>query len=434
MRMLAMKRSAYQFAIFTLCVILSILPAQAQNANERSFAKAKPDIEKALKSLQPMSGRLPTLEGFVADDNRNLDQYQRGYYECDVTVVPSPAGGATVRVKAKITAWHQSSTAGKAGYESLPSNGRLEADLLDRLTEALQGSPIVTEPPKSNAEPAHRQLSPSTPSLSSAAPPVSRSTEPTLTAPMPQLPGLNNPLTGSAMSAPAQPNRGTVAASQRAADQHLTSLINEEKGLEEVLKNQSHPTNLAAVKQHGAPVLGSPSDGAKVLFTAAPEDEFEILDQNVSWVHVRISGLYRGWIARSNLEMPEDVGKREAAASPSELFHVTNEQIVQFPGDWDPLRGKTVKIVSVQAANDAVVGWRAKRDYAKAEFLKDYDTLAASGGESGEVLVFDAQDGGMIAATLSSVKQWRDNTISDDDFWKGCYFDPPETFGMQPSQ
>jgi hypothetical protein len=132
--------------------------------------------------------------------------------------------------------------------------------------------------------------------------------------------------------------------------------------------------------------------------------------------------------------MPEDAGKSEAAASPSELFHVTNEQIVQFPGDWDPLRGKTVKIVSVQATGDAVVGWRAKRDYAKSAFLKDYDALAASGGESGEVLVFDAQDGGMIAATLSSVKQWRDKAISDDDFWKGCYFDPPETFGVQPSQ
>jgi len=171
-----------------------------------------------------------------------------------------------------------------------------------------------------------------------------------------------------------------------------------------------------------------------VLFTASPEDEFEILDENVSWVHVRVSGLSRGWIARSNVEMPEDAGQSKTTAVPSELFHVTNEQIVQFPGDWDPLRGKTVKIVSVQATSDAVVGWRAKRDYAKTVFLKDYAALAASGGESGEVLIYDAQDGGMIAATLDSVSKWKDKTISDEDFWKGCYFDPPETFGAQSSQ
>jgi hypothetical protein len=418
-----------------LGIVLGVLLAQAQNANERSFGNPKPEIEKALKSLQPISGRLPTLDGFVEDGNRNLDQYQRGYYDCEITVVPLASGGATVRVKAKITAWHQSPTAGKSGYETLPSNGRVELDLLDRLTEALQRSPIAIEQAGSNPTVNSRPTASSSSSASaSTAAGASRSPEPTLTAPMPQLPALNNPLTGSAMSAPTQPSRSGDLASQRVADRRLASLVNEEKGLEEVLKNQSHPTNLAAVKQHGAPVLVSPSDGAKVLFTAAAEDEFEILDQNVSWVHVRISGLYRGWIARSNLEMPEDAGKSEAAASPSELFHVTNEQIVQFPGDWDPLRGKTVKIVSVQATGDAVVGWRAKRDYAKSAFLKDYDALAASGGESGEVLVFDAQDGGMIAATLSSVKQWRDKAISDDDFWKGCYFDPPETFGVQPSQ
>ena len=52
-------------------------------------------------------------------------------------------------------------------------------------------------------------------------------------------------------------------------------------------------------------MLTSPNQGAKVLFLAAAEDEFEILDSNPNWVHVRISGLSRGWIRRSSLEMPK---------------------------------------------------------------------------------------------------------------------------------
>jgi hypothetical protein len=410
-----------------LCIMAAMVPLRAQDSNERTFSQTKLVVEKALKGLQPTSGRLPTLEGFVQEGNRNLDQFQRGYYECSVAVAPSASGGSMVRVTAKITAWHQGTIPAKSGYETLPSNGRLESDLLDRLAGALQGPSNASGSAKA-APPLERVPSPSSPSV------YAHSSEPTLAAPMPQLPALNSPLTGSTISAPAKSNHNEEAPSQRASDQRLESLLSEEKNLEEVLRDQSHPTNLVAVKEHGAPVLASPTEGAKVLFTAAPEDEFEVLDENVSWVHVRIVGISRGWIARSNLEMPEDAGPSDATASPSELFHVTNEQIVQFPGDWDPLRGKTVKIVSVQATSDAVVGWRAKREYAKTVFLKDYATLAASGGESGEVLIYDAQDGGMIAATLDSVKKWRDKAISDEDFWKGCYFDPPETFGVQASQ
>ncbi len=68
------------------------------------------------------------------------------------------------------------------------------------------------------------------------------------------------------------------------------------KGLEEILHNQAHPANLVAVKKTSTPVLANPIENAKVLFLAAAEDEFEMLDANSNWVHVRISGLSRGWI------------------------------------------------------------------------------------------------------------------------------------------
>ena len=43
-----------------------------------------------------------------------------------------------MRVTAKITAWYSDSTPALSGYRVLPSNGRIETDLLDHLGELLQ--------------------------------------------------------------------------------------------------------------------------------------------------------------------------------------------------------------------------------------------------------------------------------------------------------
>ena len=48
-----------------------------------------------------------------------------------------------VRVNATITAWYTDPVPAKSGYQVLPSNGRLEADFLDRLQEALGGSEVI---------------------------------------------------------------------------------------------------------------------------------------------------------------------------------------------------------------------------------------------------------------------------------------------------
>jgi len=74
-----------------------------------------------------------------------------------------------------------------------------------------------------------------------------------------------------------------------------TGLQAEAASLEDVLKNQAHPKNLVAVKKSGTPVLATPSITGKTLFMASAHDEFEMLDFNADWVHVRISGLSRGW-------------------------------------------------------------------------------------------------------------------------------------------
>ena len=118
-------------------------PDDAQSAPyERTFAQSKTAVEKALKQLQSAaSGRLPVLDGFTRPGDRPLDRFQRGYYQCAIQVTSTPSGGALVRVSAKITAWYADPDSSKSGYQVLPSNGRLETDLLDRLQDALSGQP-----------------------------------------------------------------------------------------------------------------------------------------------------------------------------------------------------------------------------------------------------------------------------------------------------
>ena len=54
-------------------------------------------------------------------------------------------------------------------------------------------------------------------------------------------------------------------------------------------------------------MLAKPSEGAGLLFNAAANDEFEFLDAAGEWIHVQISGASRGYIRKSNLELPDFV-------------------------------------------------------------------------------------------------------------------------------
>ena len=169
-------------------------------------------------------------------------------------------------------------------------------------------------------------------------------------------------------------------------------------------------------------MLANPIENAKVLFLAAAEDEFEILDANSNWVHVRISGISRGWIRRSSLEMPtadpdplpaETEAQSEPAHTDTQPFHVQNEQVASFPGNWGPLLGKTVRIVTVRKAGDnaTVTGPEAKLAFAKSLFDREYaDLISTSSSVVGVVMIFDSEDGGMIAATLPALRQWKAGT------------------------
>ncbi|HEV7218964.1 MAG TPA: SH3 domain-containing protein [Terriglobales bacterium] len=353
------------------------------------------------------AGRLPVLDGFTIPGERPLDRFQRGYYQCTVQITALPSGGTRVQVNAKITAWYADPVSSHSGYQTLPSNGRIESDLLDQISDALGASPAMVAPTPNTAEPA-------------------------ISAPMPRIP--ESALHASAIALP-DTNAGSLQTQTDVLEKHEQELAEEAKSLEEILQNQAHPNNLAAVKKTGTPILQSPNADARILFPATAGDEFEILDVNSNWVHVRISGLSRGWIRRSALEMPEDFsGAKQvgsAAQNTVEEFRISNEQIAPFPGDWDSLRGKIVKIVTVQKASQSgtASGSQGRLQFAKALFMEQYSKIAATDAPAGIVVIFDSDDGGMIAATLETLKEWQAGSASDDSIWRQCFFDPPELSG-----
>ncbi len=426
---------------------------------ERSFPQSKATVEKALQQMQAATaGRLPVLDGFATSAEHPLDRYQRGYYQSKFGVTAAPSGGSIVRVSVQITAWYADPVAARSGYQVLASNGRLEEDLLDQLAEQLAGkgqfganAPSGTAPKPFPSEKSSRQTPPERASQAQT-PPVQASSgqsqtgpaektpdsaEPGISAPVPRLPQTSGGFSSSlAQSLAEQEKAGAETGPKKpaAADADLRA---EAESLEEILRNQAHPKNLVAVKKSGTPVVATASLTAKTLFLASAHDEFEMLDFNRDWVHVRISGLSRGWIWRDSLEMPGSVPYSDAPANQAqgpvaaELFHVTREETAQFPGDWAPLRGKNVKIVSVEKINEAEkdAGPRLRLEFAKSVLDKDYAALAQKPQDlAGIVVIFDAVDGGMIAATFPALQQWKAGKLSDAALWHQCFFDPPETF------
>jgi hypothetical protein len=432
----------WAFLCLTILTLFSGRGLAQGGGYDRSFAESKPAVEKVLKDMAfSLAGRLPVLDGFALPGDRPLDRYQRGYFQATVQVSVAPSGGSVVHVSAKVTAWYSDPIPSRSGYQLVPSNGRLEADLLDQLAMELgrrataSGAPyrsIEATQSSASAPPISRA-----PSLSAKPAAEPQSTESAPSAPTPRLPETGGTFSSSLAQglAAQQPVVPTGQNPPAAGDRE--ELKAEANSLEEILKSQTHPKNLVAVKKSGTPVVASPSLTAKTLFLASAHDEFEMLDFNTDWVHVRISGLSRGWIWRNGLEMPDGIPaidpRAGSAPGPAaeELFHVTREETATFPGDWEPLRNKSVRIISVQKTDESAKngGPNLKLEFAKSLLDKSYAELEKKTDElAGIVLIFDSADGGMIATTAGTLQQWKAGKLSDAALWHQSYFDPPETF------
>ena len=414
---LAKRSRATLLALLFLSLTALVLAQSADN--ERVLPESKGAVEKAWRAMQSTAaGHLPTLDGFAKAAEHPLDRYERGYYQAALQITALPTGGSRVRVSVKVTAWYNDPAGARSGYQLVTSNGRLEADILDQLTQQIAKAGD------------HRTVEPS---------------------PQPQVAAATAPAESPASSVPEAPEikrdfssplskglpRGADATTANAAaDKSDRALRSEAQTLEDVLKNQAHPKNLIAVKKFGTPVVATPSLTAKPMFLASLHDEFEMLDFNQDWVHVRISGLSRGWIWRNSVEMPEGIPDTTVAATPSQapasdLFRVVREETAPFPGTWEPLRGKNVKIISVQKLDENAkdAGSKERLEFTKYLLEKNYAEVSANSKQlSGIVVIFDSVDGGMIAASFATLKEWKSGALSDSALWHKCFFDPPETF------
>lgn len=384
----------------------------------RTFQKSSAEVEAALKDLQAYSGqKLPILDGFVATGDGSPERYERGFYQFSIDLLPGSTSGTIVRLTAKITAWYKDKDPWKSGYQVLPSNGRLELDLLDRLEEKFGGKPSsAIGRARSNSV------------IMAPKPKLDLGREPgAAMAPRPEA-AANSGDTGN-------DELGTLRVHREAEEKRMQELNAEIQSLQEFKRNQAHPANLVAVKKAGTPIFAKPSEGSHVLFNAAPEDEFEFIEAAGEWIHVQISGASRGYVRRSSVELPERIAARlnspngAVAEEKSAAFRMIREEASLFPGEWEQLKGKTVKIYTVQpvSENSKEVGAAAKRAFAAAVF-QQYATEASAPGVEGVVVIFNSADGGIIAATVPSVRQLAAGTITSENFWKLCYLDPPDAF------
>jgi hypothetical protein len=422
--------------------------AGAQTARyERTFTSPATDVERVVRNLRPSSsGRLPTVGGFVEASDLPIDHYERGYYECTFQVVATPAGGATVRASAKITAWYNDPTPGRSGYRVLISNGHIENDFLDQIQEALGPTSVPKPAGPATAAPAAK-------SVLSAAPPVSSGglRPQTRLDPAPLDIGESSSNKGAAgrdfSSAPRQPAEAATSAIspsenleslklQRAAvEKRAQELSADIKNFEDILHNQVRPADLATVKKAGAHVFSKPAEGSPVLFSADAEDEFQVLELEGGWVHVQISGSSRGWIHRAQLDLPAEYKENssdagDAAPATANLFTISKDETTAFGGKWAPLAGKKVRVIWLEPAS-ATASSTAKEKlvFARALFEKTYGELKFSGvAVDGVVIVFDSADGGQIAAAIASIKGLADGSLAPAEFWRQCSLDPPESF------
>src|SRR5215469_4654759 len=372
--MKSIKRTRRTIACVVFCAVVSVSIANAQNIyQERTVHATKDVVERALRDLHVEGGaKLPTLEGFATAAGDALDKYQRGYYSYSIKLGSVSSAETTVRVSAQITAWYKGDSAADSGYRVLPSNGRLESDLLDNLGEALKSTSLHTSSTAVTA--------PNAP----AWPPGDRSSNrPDAPSSTHQSSILKSAVTASSISP--SPQDSPDWAADDAAERRAQKLIEQANSLRDILRNQTRPSNLAVIKEFKTPILERPLEGSKTVLIADAEDEFQLVDTAGDWVHVQVSGVSRGWLRRDQVDVPaasaasvsaseNDRGSSDRAPS----FHQTREEILVFPGKWGPLDGKKVKIIWIQPLDQKSFGREPKLKLVESVFRNSFNDASGA--------------------------------------------------------
>jgi hypothetical protein len=332
--------------------------SQAGTPATRSFAFPEAQVKAALHELVPAGGgKLPALDGFASGDAEPLTAYEQPYYRLQIETHES--GGVTeVQVAARITAWRD-------GYRSLPSNGRLEADLLERLSARL-----------------------------------------TKRSALPEIEALEKEI-------------AEVRFRAEQAEQLQGRLEAEIRDLREA--GPAAPLKLVAVKKPGAPLFDRPAAGGRIILRAEPEDEFEVVEERGAWIGVRSGANQTSWIRRSGVELAL-AGEPQRVPEPN----ISREQVREFSGDWPVLKGKLADFIWLGESPDQ---WHAAtRLFAERYLIANHQPQGMLSAPAGFVLIFSAPQPAIAACGMRAIRKWVEGELSETAFASQCSLDPPAVF------
>jgi hypothetical protein len=396
-------------------LLCGFLSAQTDDSSvvERTYPFSVDAVQKALQRIGGFGGgKLPVLDGFVTATD--LDRYDHPYFQYRVHLKPVDANSTLVSVEAKISALYANDPS-HPEYQALPSNGRLEADLHDRLQQALLGA---SETPIS--APKNKESSPARPQSAEVA---SGTPTPSETTAQAQL---------DAILAERQSVREKTASIQTQLDQ-----------MKAAGHTPANASKIGSVKHSGVGVMSRQNFGGPVLFRAQAEDEFEIVELASGWAQVRLGSDSTAYIQADELTLPAGLTEKPAdapaaksssqtvPAQPDLGFSVSREDVTVFSGDWARLKGKKVLFVYAQPRGllSDMGNEDAKLGYAKRIFESRYRSVSQSKTDvEGVVVVFLGARGGVAAATLSDIQQWLEGGLPDAAFVNRCSLDPPTEF------
>jgi hypothetical protein len=360
-----------------MMIVSATLLAQAPSSTQsREFPFPEASLKAALQNIGGYGGgRLPSLEGFIAGDNIHPEEYQRPYYEYKIEVVPSTAGQSKVSVTAKVSAWYASPN-GEGAYRTLESNGHLESDLLDRLSEYLENK---------SADPAVLQV-----------------------------------------------RIKQVEQQKEDASARLAQL---QAQLEQT--KTAPPSNAdkeyASITKAQTPIVSTPVDAAKILLKAQADDEFEVLESRGAWLRVALEGAQQGWVRRSQVRIAGmKTSDEQIASSKKTEFSIIREMSSDFSGDLAQLKGKRALYIWARPEGSGLNLTGNKLQFANDVFLQRYREIshASQNAVAGVVVIFLDEKGGVAAASLDDIRLFADGSLSRDAFLKKCSFDPPSAFSM----
>jgi hypothetical protein len=393
-----------------LLTVLVASPSYAQQAApvERVYKHPQADVERALRDLGAYAtAPLPALDGFVNADSSTFDLYDNPHYEFRVKLTEQAPQQTVVNLSARVTAWYANAVPSQSRYVLLPSNGRLEKELLDRLTVYLEKGTL--RPPSGSATAAAASTT------SSAADSVAPSRDFSHA----------DPAALSTEIAKVQAERQSIEEEEKKLQQQISQLETDRNA-------RSYLSDLAMVKTAQAAVFQENNEFSKVLFRADPEDEFVVTEARFGWVRVRLDNLGQGWIRIDDLQLPNEKDNTDESAD----FAEPNEEVAPFTGNWALLKDKPTLFVVAQpkhAIPHESLG-QSQIEFAKRAFLDGYRSAAHSQEKiDGVAVVFLGDKAGMAAATLTEISRWHKGTISDKLFLERCFLSPPEAFRDVPS-